>query len=364
MSLLGLVMIVKNEERGIVQTLESVRPWIDSWTILDTGSTDRTKELIRETLKGVPGKLHEDEFKDFAKTRNYAFVLHGNQTDFGLMLSGDDTLVNGAALREFCKTNKNTAAGAYFLQMEYGGCVYDFGCLKRCASEWKYAGAVHEVLISPEGAGPTIRVPNCKITHAYYPGDNFERWKRDKTLLFKDLAKEPNNPRTVFYLAQTHECLGELQPALDLYEVRASMEGWIEEHYEALFRCGRVARALEKPWIQVKDYFLQAFARDPRRAEPLCEIASQYWHEENHALAYVYAWAGAQIPASKEVSLFVDPLVQFKCLDIVGRSAYYIGRFAEGQTAVQKAIELCPNDEAQMGYLLNNLKFYVDKEAA
>jgi hypothetical protein len=43
--LLGLVMIVKNEAHGIRETLESFKPFIDRWTILDTGSTDGTQRI-------------------------------------------------------------------------------------------------------------------------------------------------------------------------------------------------------------------------------------------------------------------------------------------------------------------------------
>ena len=43
--LLEFVMIVKNEAKSIVETIESVKPWVDRWTILDTGSTDNTVEL-------------------------------------------------------------------------------------------------------------------------------------------------------------------------------------------------------------------------------------------------------------------------------------------------------------------------------
>ena len=42
--LIGLVMIVKNEAKRIVEVLASYRPYIDTWTILDTGSTDGTQD--------------------------------------------------------------------------------------------------------------------------------------------------------------------------------------------------------------------------------------------------------------------------------------------------------------------------------
>ena len=44
-NLLQLVMIVKNAETVIEKTLKSYIPYISSWCILDTGSSDNTKKM-------------------------------------------------------------------------------------------------------------------------------------------------------------------------------------------------------------------------------------------------------------------------------------------------------------------------------
>ena len=51
--LLEFVMLVKNEAKSIVETINSVKDHVDRWTILDTGSTDGTQDLIREAFQGV-----------------------------------------------------------------------------------------------------------------------------------------------------------------------------------------------------------------------------------------------------------------------------------------------------------------------
>ena len=48
---LCLNMIVKNESKVIRRLLESAAPIIDSYCICDTGSTDDTKEIIRDFFK-------------------------------------------------------------------------------------------------------------------------------------------------------------------------------------------------------------------------------------------------------------------------------------------------------------------------
>ncbi len=41
---LSLCMIVKNEEKNIVRSLIRAKPLVDEMIVVDTGSTDRTKE--------------------------------------------------------------------------------------------------------------------------------------------------------------------------------------------------------------------------------------------------------------------------------------------------------------------------------
>ena len=57
-----LCMIVKDEEHIITTCLESVYKHIDRYDITDTGSSDKTKEIIKTFFeeKGIPGEVHEE----------------------------------------------------------------------------------------------------------------------------------------------------------------------------------------------------------------------------------------------------------------------------------------------------------------
>jgi len=104
--LLTLSMIVKDEARTLERTLASIKPHIDRWVILDTGSTDGTQDVIRKAMEGVPGELHEEPFVDFATTRNRALDLAGSETEFVMWLDADDELVGGRALRQFLERER------------------------------------------------------------------------------------------------------------------------------------------------------------------------------------------------------------------------------------------------------------------
>src|SRR6478735_9349942 len=87
-----LNMIVKNEAPVIRRCLLSVRPIIDCWVIVDTGSTDGTQDLVRDTMAGLSGELYERPWVDFAHNRTEALQLARGRVDYTLIIDADDTL--------------------------------------------------------------------------------------------------------------------------------------------------------------------------------------------------------------------------------------------------------------------------------
>lgn len=67
---ISLCMIVKNEEAVLARCLDSLRGLMDEIIIVDTGSTDRTKEIARQYTAQVYDFSWCD---DFAAARNFSF---------------------------------------------------------------------------------------------------------------------------------------------------------------------------------------------------------------------------------------------------------------------------------------------------
>src|SRR5262245_40841050 len=85
-----LSMIVKDEAHVIRRCLDSVRPLIDSWVIVDTGSTDGTQDIIRTHFADLPGELFERPWKDFAHNRTEALELARGRAGYVLVMDADD----------------------------------------------------------------------------------------------------------------------------------------------------------------------------------------------------------------------------------------------------------------------------------
>jgi tetratricopeptide (TPR) repeat protein len=67
--LLSLCMIVKDEEENIERSLMSVKPLVDEMIVIDTGSTDRTKDIARS----LGAKVYDFQWTEsFSDARNFS----------------------------------------------------------------------------------------------------------------------------------------------------------------------------------------------------------------------------------------------------------------------------------------------------
>ena len=109
-------MIVKDETKVICRCLESVKPLIDYWLIVDTGSHDGTQQMIKDFMKDIPGELHERPWVNFAHNRNEALTLAKDKADYLLFIDADDKL---EIAKDFVRPKLDK--DSYLLKIEYGG---------------------------------------------------------------------------------------------------------------------------------------------------------------------------------------------------------------------------------------------------
>ena len=82
---------IMNAAGGIVDYVESIAPFVEEASIVDTGSKDGTREKLEElTLKHPNLRVFDRKFDDFASCRNYG--LDQLRTKYALVLDGDERL--------------------------------------------------------------------------------------------------------------------------------------------------------------------------------------------------------------------------------------------------------------------------------
>jgi glycosyltransferase involved in cell wall biosynthesis len=291
---IGLAMIVRDEEAIIGRCLDSVREHVDSWTICDTGSKDRTREIVREKLIAVPGELHEREWVNFGHNRSELLRLARGSADYLLLLDADMTVsVIGAPQLE---------ADAYMLRFDEDP-EYWLKCLVRSDIEWWSQGSTHEYLATSQFH--TVENLREMVVHHHHDGSSRSaKLSRDRELLERDVSRDPENSRTAFYLAQTYRDQGERERAIRMYNRRAEMEGWDEEVFYAMHQKGLLLAQADK-WPGAMASFLKAWEQRPSRIEPLYELASRLRARGEHQTAHMFAEKGLSRPKPGD-HLFVE----------------------------------------------------------
>jgi len=353
-----LVMIVKNEAHVLPRCLSALKPFIDSWVIVDTGSTDNTQEVIQEQLDGVPGEIHESPFESFQKNRSEAldFARARNEADYLLMIDADDTW---APNKDF-HWPELTAEG-YEIKHVLSGSAFYRPALTRAKSPWRYAGAAHEYMIC-DAPHRIHRLDDVKIRcgsdGARRKNEPVKKYERVSAILEKEYEENPNNARTVFYLAQSYRDSRRLEDALKFYKERAEMGGWAEEKWYALYQIGVLHERLEHPWEEARDAYLSAYEFRPARNEPLVALASLYRRQKRISEAHVYSIAARSVPYPDKDRLFIDEnCYEWRALDEYGIAAQKLGQLKEAKEAILDALLVDEIPPAHRRRIENNLTF-------
>ena len=340
---MALCMIVKNESHIILECLNSMYKNIDYWIISDTGSTDGTQDIIKKFFeeKGIPGELHQDEWKDFGHNRTLALRHADGKADYVWMIDADDIFSGTIEFPEVMD------ADGYVLRIGKPDFSWWRTQIFRVESKWEYKGVLHEypacqkekpILVKLESPyrvdARTLGARNVGITA-------IEKYSRDAITLEKALVDEPENTRYQFYLAQSYFDSQQYEKAIASYKKRAEMGGWGEEIYYSLYRVAISRALLDRPWPEILSSFLDAYNYRPQRIESLVHISQILRQKYNQpAAAFIFARQAAETPFPQEEILFVpDIIYRFHALDEVSATAYYAGRPEIGYLASKKLLE-------------------------
>lgn len=261
-------MIVKNEEEVLARCLDCVKQFADEIIIVDTGSTDRTKEIAQSYTSHVYDFTWID---DFAAARNYAFS-HATK-EYIFWLDADDVVLPEdiqklLKLKSALDWSVDSVTMIYNLGFDDHGNVTSSlrrNRLVKRARRFQWIGAVHEYL------AVYGRISHCDIaiTHKSEWHDS----DRNIRIYEKRLAAgEEFSPRDQYYYANELYDHQKFEQAIEWYEkFLAGQKGWVEDNLAAcnkLIDCYYHLGDTES----VEKYIFKSFLYDTPRAEFCCRL--------------------------------------------------------------------------------------------
>ncbi|OPH57491.1 glycosyltransferase [Paenibacillus ferrarius] len=319
---ISLCMIVKNEENALPICLHSVRGIADEIIIVDTGSSDRTKELAAK----YTDQIYDFAWvEDFAAARNFAFSKATKQ--YILWLDADDVLTEKdrglfLALIGSMETKVDRVTMAYHLSFDENNQVTHSlrrNRLVRRACQFEWIGAVHEYL----NASGSVYHSEVAITHQkdkVHTDRNLQIYRKRRE------RGEPFSTRDHYYFANECREHGFFDEAIPLYELfLADPAGWQEDQIAASLH---LAECYSHKGL--RDEQLTALFRtleyDLPRADTCCRIGSIFLEELDYHQAIYWYESAAQCSKPAEMMGVVNhsfwtwlPHVQLcLCYDRIG----------------------------------------------
>lgn len=323
-----LNMIVRNEGKVIERCLAKVKPYIDAWCVVDTGSEDDTVEKVVRVLGDLPGRLHRIPWKNHRDSRNDALdlAIKDGFGEFFLFIDADDTW----EAEEGFEWPKSMDADGYYVAISQSNQLFKRVVVASSKKPWRYVQPAHAVLTCEEPHrlgnvhGVCIRMHSDGARRAGPSPE--EKYKRDAALLLDRLDANPNDTRAMFYLAQSYRDYGDLRQALIWYDRRANAGGWAEEAFWARYEHARLLMRLGSPFGVVRKSLESAHHMRPLRAEPLHALAVLLRVHENFAGAFPYAAAAKELPYPEDDILFVErDCYDWRALDEYAMACWRIG---------------------------------------
>lgn len=187
--MISICMIVKNESEILEKCLESIKDYDYEIVIVDTGSTDNTKEIALKYTKNVFDYVW---CNDFSEARNFSISKASN--NFILILDADENIIDldVEQLWKLASENNNKVGRVFrkneylrdnnkFIYKEYVNRFFN-------KNEYKYKGSIHEQIIRKDNK--TYNTYNLPITLNHFGYNNDEITRKDKVIRNIEMLEE------------------------------------------------------------------------------------------------------------------------------------------------------------------------------
>ena len=324
-NLIHYALMVKNGGDTMREVIQANMPFIDEYTILDTGSTDNTVKILKEELDRHKkrGKIVSEPFLNFRDSRNRCLDLCGVRCKYIVMLDDTYILKNDVrAFLEYVRGDQFSDSLSLYIcsdDVEYGS----NRVIRSDRNHLRYKYKLHEV-ITPEN-NMNVIIPKhygyiYDVRSDYMESRTMNRKEYDIRVLNEMVEEDKDDSRAYYYLGQTYSLLGRDEEAYESFLKRINHKdvGFIQEKIDAVFEAGRIANfRLNKKWEDVEKLYLMAYEMDKSRPDSLYFLGIHYYMERDYEKAYQYFLEGFRVGYPEHCQYSLKPSLSY----------YYLPKF-------------------------------------
>lgn len=254
---LSVCIITKNESEKLEQCLRALAEYPVEIVVVDTGSTDDTKQIASR----YTDKIYDFSWcDDFSRARNFAIEKASHE--YVMMIDSDEyvkSLDVEALLKmlsdhpgkvgRICIHNQFTRDGERQETVEWINRIF-------CRRYFHYAGRIHEQVEALSGEEYETFLTDVVVAHDGYDGSEEERHKKAKrniALLQAELSERPDDVYIQYQLGKSYYMSEAYEQAVDIfraaleYDVNPKLEyvvDMVETYGYALLKTDRAEEAL------------------------------------------------------------------------------------------------------------------------
>lgn len=256
---LGCYVILKNAATSIEALLRSIEGVFDEMVIVDTGSTDDTRERVRAFYgascwdsEGPVPKVQRlvlasfEWVDDFSAARQFAFEL--GTAKWRTYLDGDDTFEDGAKLAPMLERTEREHPEANIISLKYAYCddelPQDVLRLVRWADGWRWEDELHEHMVPVDHPRVISKYEDVWVRHHKTQEESNAAFDRNVRISEK-VIQDPNTPpdkraRFSYFLGDYAAEVGDLDLMREYYAQAADGLGRCNLGCHTLVRWARM----------------------------------------------------------------------------------------------------------------------------
>lgn len=279
---ISVCIITKNEADHLEKCLKALQPCGFEIIVVDTGSTDHSKEIAFQ----YTDKVYDFEWiDDFSAAKNYAVSKASHDLIFSLDTDEFLKEIDLERMEELIQANPKSVG--LIQRLDY----YEMDGMLECQTVrierlfdrrcYRFQSPIHETLVSiGEHPYASYDAP-VVIDHVGYLGTKEKTHKkamRDLSLLLPEIEKYPDNPYLYFQVGQCYIVMEDYDKALEYFRMALARDPSPEDDYARILVCNYGNTLLDQSKYHEMLPLLSFYDHYCDNADYLCMIGLMYLH--------------------------------------------------------------------------------------